>query len=44
MSAGGAKNVLNVLSEFSPNVEGHAGDIDPSNACTTALVSKAPAS
>ncbi len=42
MPAEGAKNVLNVLSKFSPNVKGHAGDVDLSKTYTTEFVAKAP--
>lgn len=42
MSADGARNVLNVLSKFSPNVKGHTGDIDLHKTYTTRFVAKAP--
>ncbi|GAB3970737.1 ABC transporter substrate-binding protein [Actinoallomurus acanthiterrae] len=42
MAADGAKNVLNVLAQFSPNVKGKKNDIDLSKTYTTEYVSKAP--
>ncbi|GAA4639894.1 ABC transporter substrate-binding protein [Actinoallomurus vinaceus] len=42
MPADGAKNVLNVLAQFSPNVKGKKNDIDLSKTYTTEYASKAP--
>jgi NitT/TauT family transport system substrate-binding protein len=42
MPADGAKNVLNVLAQFSPNVKGKKDSIDLSRTYTTEFVSKAP--
>jgi NitT/TauT family transport system substrate-binding protein len=42
MPADGAKNVLNVLAQFSPNVKGKKDDVDLSKTYTTEFVSKAP--
>jgi NitT/TauT family transport system substrate-binding protein len=42
MPAEGAKNVLNVLAQFSPNVKGKKDSIDLSKTYTTEFVSKAP--
>ncbi len=41
MPADGAKNVLNVLAKFSPNVKGKQDDIDLSKTYTTEFASKA---
>jgi NitT/TauT family transport system substrate-binding protein len=41
MPADGAKNVLNVLARFSPNVKGKQNDIDLSKTYTTEFASKA---
>lgn len=42
MPADGAKNVLDVLSSFSPNVKGKKADIDLSKTYTTEFVNAAP--
>ncbi|MCO5969978.1 ABC transporter substrate-binding protein [Actinoallomurus soli] len=42
MPADGAKNVLNVLAQFSPNVKGRQDSVDLSKTYTTEYVSKAP--
>ncbi|MEV5706099.1 ABC transporter substrate-binding protein [Actinoallomurus sp. NPDC052274] len=42
MPADGAKNVLNVLAQFSPNVKGRQDTVDLSKTYTTEYVSKAP--
>jgi NitT/TauT family transport system substrate-binding protein len=42
MPADGAKNVLNVLAQFSPNVKGKKDSIDLSKTYTTEFASKAP--
>ncbi|GAB2845225.1 ABC transporter substrate-binding protein [Actinoallomurus bryophytorum] len=42
MPADGAKNVLNVLAQFSPNVKGKKDSIDLSTTYTTEFASKAP--
>jgi NitT/TauT family transport system substrate-binding protein len=44
MKADGAKNVLEVLSQFSPNVKGKKDSVDLSKTYTTAFVSKVAAS
>ena len=43
MKPEGAKNVLEVLSQFSPNVQGKKDSIDLSKTYTTTFVSKAKA-
>jgi NitT/TauT family transport system substrate-binding protein len=42
MPADGAKNVLNVLAQFSPNVKGKKDSVDLSKTYTTEFASKAP--
>ncbi|MGH3374997.1 MAG: ABC transporter substrate-binding protein [Actinoallomurus sp.] len=42
MPADGAKNVLNVLAQFSPNVKGKKDTVDLSKTYTTEFASKAP--
>jgi NitT/TauT family transport system substrate-binding protein len=42
MPADGAKNVLNVLAQFSPNVKGRKDSIDLSKTYTTEFAAKAP--
>jgi NitT/TauT family transport system substrate-binding protein len=42
MPADGARNVLNVLAQFSPNVKGNKDRVDLSKTYTTDFVSKAP--
>lgn len=44
MPADGAKNVLNVLAQFSPNVKGKKDSIDLSRTYTTEFAAKAPKS